>query len=123
MGSINICWRKNVPEKAACLGAERKKSLCGKYIKQNREVVRDKAGRLGQVSVGTCKPVKKFELYPEGNENPLKYFSFLMWSDLFSPLKDFKQGSGLIRFLLKERKRKKKKRESHTTNYSTENGL
>lgn len=36
------------------------------------DVVRNKAGRLGQVSVGSCKPVKEFVLYTEGNENPLK---------------------------------------------------
>ena len=36
------------------------------------EVVRDKAGGLGQVSVGSCKPVKELVLYTEGNENPLK---------------------------------------------------
>ena len=36
------------------------------------EVVRNKAGGLGQVSVGSCKPVKELVLCTEGNENPLK---------------------------------------------------
>ena len=63
---------------------ERKGSVYGRYTKRDREVVRDKAGGLGQVSVGPCKPVKEFALYPEGNENPLR---------------DFKQGSGLMKFL------------------------
>lgn len=50
----------------------REKSQSVADTQRRIEVVRNKAGRLGQVSVGSCKAVKEFVLYTEGNENPLK---------------------------------------------------
>lgn len=50
----------------------REKSQSVADTQRRIEVVRNKAERLGQVSVGSCKPVKEVVLYTEGNENPLK---------------------------------------------------